>query len=118
MKKFISGLIVGAVAVLIFVSLNKDDVTVNDSKEARAERIASVLEDGWDEFGLFSFGIGDTDPVISIGMDETKSEQELRDYLKENIDKYDLIHYDIEIFQKNIQELEKEHSLSLQNKDI
>ncbi|MCP1161270.1 hypothetical protein [Bacillus infantis] len=119
MKKFISGLMVGVLADLIVnVFLNKDDVTVSDSKEARAERIASVLEDAWDEFGLFSFGIGDTDPVISIGMDKTKSEEELREYLKENIENYDLIYYEIEIFKKDIKELEKEHSLSLQNKDI
>ncbi|MFD2444049.1 hypothetical protein ACFSO7_08625 [Bacillus sp. CGMCC 1.16607] len=119
MKKFISGLMVGVVAVLVVnVFLNKDDVTVSNSKEARADRIASVLRNAWDEFGLFSFNIGDTDPLIWIGMDETKSEQELRDYLEENIDTYDLIYYNIEIFKKNIQELEKEHTLRLQNKDI
>lgn len=44
-------------------------------------------------------------------MDESKSEEELREYLKENIDKYDLIHYDIEVFRMDIEELEKEHSL-------
>lgn len=44
MKKFISGLIVGVVAVMVVnVSFNKDDVTVNDSKEARVDRIVSVL---------------------------------------------------------------------------
>ena len=57
-------------------------------------------------------------PTIWIGMDETKSEQELREYLKENIDKYDLIYYDIEVFKKDIQGLEKEHLLRLQNKEI
>ncbi|WP_077212450.1 hypothetical protein [Bacillus dakarensis] len=114
MKKFISGLIVGAIVVsMINIFINKDDVTVSDSKEARVDRIASVLQDAWDEFGLFSFEIGDTDPTIWIGMDETKNEQELREYLKGNIDKYDLIHYNIEILKKDIQELEKEHLAKL-----
>ncbi len=44
-----------------------------------------VLESAWDEFGLFSFGIGETDAVISIGMDKTKSEDELRRYLNANL---------------------------------
>lgn len=44
MKKFISGLMMGTIAVLMFnVSINKDDLTVNDGKEERVDRIASVL---------------------------------------------------------------------------
>ncbi|MEC1526048.1 hypothetical protein P9D43_29055 [Neobacillus niacini] len=46
-------------------------------------------------------------------MDETKSEQEIRKYIKENIDKYDLAYYNIEIFKKDIQELEKENNKHL-----
>ncbi|WP_419394181.1 hypothetical protein [Cytobacillus praedii] len=114
MKKLISVLVIAVVGVLIFIiHPNKEDVTASDDKEARTNRIASVLESAWDKFGLFSFQIGDTDPTIWIGMDETKSEQDLRDYLKENIDKYDLIYYNVEVFKKNKQELEKEHTMSL-----
>lgn len=114
MKKFISGLIVGVVAIMVVnVSFNKDDVNVNDSKEARVDRIESVLNSAWDKFGLIGFGIGDTNPTITVQMDESKSEQELRGYLQENIDKYDLIHYDIEVFKMDIEEMEKEHSLKL-----
>jgi hypothetical protein len=114
MKKSISVLIIAVVTLLIFdVYINKDEVTTNNDGEVRADRIASVLDDAWDEYGLFSFGIGDTDPVISIGMDETKNEQELREYLEENISKSDLSHYTIEIFKKDIEELEKEHTMSL-----
>lgn len=43
------------------------------------------MEGEWDEFGLFSFGIGETGAVISIGMDKTKSEDELRRYLNDNL---------------------------------
>lgn len=112
MKKFISGLVVGIVAVLVVnISLNKDDVTVIDDKEARVDRIVSVLNSGWDKFGLIGFGIGDTDPTITIQMDNSKSEQELREYLQKNIEKHDLIYYDIEVLKMDIQELEKEHSL-------
>ena len=124
MKKVISILMVVVVAVLIFnVSPNENDVTASDDREARNERVVAVLQTAWDEFGLFSFGIEGDDmdgviPTIWIGMDETKSEQELREYLKENIDKYDLIYYDIEVFKKDIQGLEKEHLLRLQNKEI
>ena len=39
----------------------------------------------WDEFGLFSFQIGITDPAITIGMDQTKSETKLREYLEHNL---------------------------------
>ena len=123
MKKVISVLMV-VVAVLRFnVSPNKNHVTASDDREARNERVVAVLQTAWDEFGLFSFGIEGDDmeaviPTIWIGMDETKNEQELRKYLKDNIDKYDLIYYNIEVFKKDIQELEKERLLRLQNKEI
>ncbi|WP_102272180.1 hypothetical protein [Cytobacillus massiliigabonensis] len=114
MKKLISVLVIAVIGALIFIiHPNKEDVTASNDKEARANRIASVLESAWDKFGLFSFQIGDTDPTIWIGMDETKSEQELRDYLNENIDKYDLIYYNVEVFKKSQQELEIEHAMSL-----
>ncbi|MGE8081983.1 hypothetical protein [Peribacillus loiseleuriae] len=117
MKKFISVLMIVVVVVLIFtVYINKNDVYTNKG-EARADRIASVLHTAWDGFGLFSFQLGETDPTIWIGMDETKSELELREYLEENIDKSDLSHYNIKVFKKNIQELETEHLLYLQNND-
>lgn len=119
MKKYFSGLIVGAVVVLMVnVFLIKYDEIVCDSKEARTDRIAFVLRAAWDEFGLVSFQIGDTDPTIWIGMGENKSEQNLREYLKVNIDKYDLIHYNIEIFKEGLPELETEHSIGIQNKKI
>ncbi|MFD5708657.1 hypothetical protein ACFWGV_21295, partial [Bacillus subtilis] len=53
--------------------------------EANKKTPVEVLESAWDEFGLFSFEIGITDPAITIGMDQTKSEAKLREYLKDNL---------------------------------
>ncbi|MEI5906979.1 hypothetical protein WAK64_07905 [Bacillus spongiae] len=112
MKKFMMGLIAGGVSVfLVTMMINKEDATASDSKEARSDRIAAVLEDAREEYGLFSFGIGGTDPIISIGMDKSKSEQEFRDYLEKNIAVSDLVHYKIEVFKKSIRELEMESAL-------
>jgi predicted Zn-dependent protease len=110
MKKIISGLMVVVVALILIVYTN--------IKEAESYSTASVLESVWDEFGLFSFFIGeeaedinpttgeDLDPTIWIEMDETKSELELREYLEENLSKSDLNHYKIEIAQRSLQEVQ------------
>ena len=124
MKKFISVLLMVIVVVLIVnVFPNKDDVTPGDDKEARNDRVVAVLQTAWDKFGLFSYGIEGVDmegviPTIWIGMDETKSELELRGFLEESIDKTDLRHYDIEVFKKDIRELEKKNLLKFQNQSI
>ena len=68
-----------------------------------------VLDDAWGKFGLFSYGIGETDPVISIGMDKTKSEAKLREYLNENLSDEIKENYKIEIFKEDVHVLEKEH---------
>lgn len=62
-----------------------------------------------DEFGLFSVQIGQTDPAITIGMDHTKSEGKLREYLKENLSREAKEKYKIYIFKDDIVKLEKEH---------
>ncbi|MGM0924713.1 MAG: hypothetical protein ACQEWW_26605 [Bacillota bacterium] len=112
MKKFISVLMIVVAVVIVFnVYSNKDDVSTINDGEARADRIASVLNTGFDKYGLFSFGIGDTDPTIWIVMDEAKSEQELQEYLKENVSKSDLNYYNIEISKRNLQEVEEEHTM-------
>ncbi len=43
--------------------------------EANKKAPEEVLESAWDEFGLFSFQIGITDPAITIGMDQPKVKQ-------------------------------------------
>ncbi|MEC1649458.1 hypothetical protein P9D74_00485 [Bacillus vallismortis] len=75
-------------------------ITLIESNKKAPEE---VLESAWDEFGLFSFQIGITNPVITIGMDQTKSEAKLREYLEHNLsieakEKY----YKIYIFKDDI----------------
>lgn len=45
------------------------------------------MESACNEFGLFSFGIGDTDPVISIGMNKQKVRKDIGIILGENLSK-------------------------------
>ncbi|WP_412677675.1 hypothetical protein [Bacillus swezeyi] len=70
--------------------------------------LKEVLDSAWDKFGLVNYMIGDTDPTISIGMDETKSEERLREYLDQNLPQEAKEKYDIEIIQRDIEALEKE----------
>nr|WP_307894647.1 hypothetical protein [Bacillus swezeyi] len=77
--------------------------------------LKEVLDSAWDKFGLVSYMIGDTDPAISIGMDETKSEERLREYLDQNLPQEAKEKYDIEIIQGDIEALEKK-SLGVANK--
>lgn len=73
-----------------------------------------VIDSIRDEFGLFSVQIGQTDPAITIGMDQTKSEAKLRAYLKDNLSREAKEKYKIYIFKDNIDKLEKEHQEYLQ----
>lgn len=110
MKKFISVLMIAVVVVLMFnIYINKNDVSSDG--ETRAERIADVLNTGFDEYGLFSFEIGATNPTIWIIMDKAKSEQELRKYIEKNVSKSDLSHYNLEISQRSLQVVEREHTM-------
>ncbi|WP_412675166.1 hypothetical protein [Bacillus atrophaeus] len=90
----------------------------SDTDEKSTEDLtAEVLERAWGEFGLFSFEIGRTDPAITIGMDQTKSEAKLREYLNDNLseeakNKYEKIY----IFKDDIDQLEKEQQEYLQEK--
>jgi|GEM_PF-2512637 len=110
MRKFVSVLIIVVVVVIVTnISINKydsssNDNTRNNNDESGGDRIASVLENAWDEFGLFSFGVGDTDQTISIVMDDTKSDVQLKKYLEENVNKTDLNEYNIEITKRSLQD--------------
>ena len=109
MRKFASILIIVVVVVIVTnISINKYDSSSNNNDESKVDRIVAVLENVWDEFGLFSFQIGDTDPKIWIVMDDTKSEVQLKKYLEENINKTDLNQYNIDITKRSIQEVETE----------
>ncbi|XBO85857.1 hypothetical protein AAGG52_19825 [Bacillus licheniformis] len=59
--------------------------TASQAADPNQKTIEEVLLDAFDKFGLVSSVIGKTDPVISIGLDDTRSEEKLREYLDENL---------------------------------
>jgi ribosomal protein S18 acetylase RimI-like enzyme len=69
--------------------LYKKMVSTNDNGRARDERIASVLNAAFDEYGLISSQVGGTDSIM-IEMDEANSEQELMEYTEKSKSKADL----------------------------
>lgn len=91
--------------ILVPVLIMSGIALTESNKKAPEE----VLESAWDEFGLFSFQIGITDPAITIGMDQTKSEAKLREYLEDNLSREAKEKYKIYIFKDDIDKLEKEH---------
>ncbi|MFL0441807.1 hypothetical protein ACH0BE_00790 [Bacillus subtilis] len=105
MKKRLIGFLV-LVPALIMSGIT----LIESNKKAPVE----VLESAWDEFGLFSFQIGITDPAITIGMDQTKSEAKLREYLEHNLSREAKEKYKIYIFKDDIDKLKKEHQEYLQ----
>ncbi|MCS0824781.1 hypothetical protein NX029_12435 [Cytobacillus firmus] len=114
--KSISILIITFVILLLpDVYINKDDVSTNDDVDdkARDERIASVINAAFDEYGLFNSQVGSTESIIRIEMDEANSEQELLEYLEKNISKADLNHYNIKILKRNLKEVQTEHAMLL-----
>ncbi|WP_211263231.1 hypothetical protein [Lysinibacillus contaminans] len=113
MRNFISVFIIVVVVVLVInIDIDKNDsFSSNNDDEKQGNRIASVLDNAWDEFGLFSFQVT-PDSTILIEMDETKSELQLKKYLEENVNKTDLSQYNIDITKKSLQEVETESFMS------
>ncbi|QDQ02432.1 hypothetical protein FOH38_19255 [Lysinibacillus fusiformis] len=110
MRNFISVFIIIVVVVLVInIDIDKNDSFSNNNVdvEKQWDRISSVLENAWDDFGLFSFQ-ATPDSTIFIEMDETKSELQLIKYLEENVNKTDLNQYNIEITKKSLHEVETE----------
>ncbi|MCY8478023.1 hypothetical protein [Bacillus atrophaeus] len=102
MKKKLTVVLIIASSLFMFsIALH----AVNSDKKSPEE----VLDSAWEKFGLFSYGIGGTDPVISIGMDKTKSETKLREYLNENLPDDIREKYKVEVFKEDIKVLEKKH---------
>ena len=75
------------VLLLVVVNINKNYVLIEHDEKACNERIASVLNTAFDEYDLFSFEMNGTDSIIWIQMNEEDSEEELLEYLEENISK-------------------------------
>ena len=109
MRNFISVFIIIVVVVLVInIDIDKNDsFSNNNDDEKQWDRIASVLENAWDDFGLFSFQ-ATPDSTIFIEMDKTKNELQLIKYLEENVNKTDLNQYNIEITKKSLHEVETE----------
>lgn len=102
MKKTVVGILVVASSLFMFsIAL----YAVNGNQKTPDE----VLDNAWEKFGLVSYGIGETDPVISIGMDKTKSETKLREYLNDNLSEDVKEKYKIEVIKEDSKVLEKEH---------
>ncbi len=106
------------VVLVIKIDFDKNDSFSNNNVnvEKQWDRIASVIENAWDHFGLLSFQ-ATPDSTIFIEMDETKSELQLRKYLEENVNKTDLNQYNIEITKKSLHEVETE-SFMMKASDI
>ncbi|MEC3632844.1 hypothetical protein ABEY01_07830 [Bacillus velezensis] len=107
MKKKLIGVLIIVCSVLMY-SIGSHPLKNQRSTE-------EVLQSAWDEFGLFSYGIGETDPVISIGMVKTKSEEELRRYLNDNLSEEAKEEYKVEILKKDINVLERQHEKYLES---
>lgn len=119
MRNIISVFIIIVVVVLVIkIDFDKNDSFSNNNVnvEKQWDRIASVIENAWDHFGLLSFQ-ATPDSTIFIEMDETKSELPLRKYLEENVNKTDLNQYNIEITKKSLHEVETE-SFMMKASDI
>lgn len=99
------------VLLLVAVNINKNYISIEHDEKARNERIASVLNTAFDEYDLFSFEMNGTDSIIWIQMDEEDSEEELMEYLEENISKAELTHYKIKIRKRNLQEVQTEDAM-------
>jgi len=107
-RNFISVFIIIVVVVLVInIDINKNDSFSNNNVEKQWGRIASVLENAGDDFGLFSVQ-ATPDSTIFIEMDETKSELQLMEYLEENVNKTDLNQYNIKISKRSLHEVETE----------
>ncbi|KAB2334440.1 hypothetical protein F7731_14590 [Cytobacillus depressus] len=109
-KKLFGILLLAFIALTIFV-INVDAFKVKSQPNEASvkETTVEVLRSAWDEYGMFSFEIVETDSIISIGMDKAKSEFKLQDYLDKNLPEEAKSKYNIKIFKKDIKELEKEH---------
>lgn len=57
-----------------------------------------VVNSVWDKYEVQSTNIGDTDPVIWIDVYNKNDIELVNDYVKENLSKKDLEHYEVIVF--------------------
>ncbi|KRT93763.1 hypothetical protein ABE068_18360 [Bacillus glycinifermentans] len=110
MQKKIIGFLVLASCLLTFN-------TASSGANLDQKTVEQILDSAWDkdEFGLISYGIGETEPTISISIDKTKNEAKLRAYLNKNLSEEAKKKYDIEVFKMDIKVLETEHQKYLES---
>ena len=101
MKKRLFGILLLAPVLLL---LN----TASQVVDSNLKTTVQVLSNAYDNFGLVSFMIGETEPVISIGLDDTRSEEKLREYLEKSLPPDIKETYEIDIFKRNVEEMKKE----------
>ncbi|MBC8621177.1 hypothetical protein [Bacillus paralicheniformis] len=83
--------------------------TASHAVDSEQKTIEDVLNSAYDKFGFVSYITGsEEDPFISIGLDDTRSEEKLREYLDQNLTAEIKEKYKIEIIKRNVEELKKE----------
>lgn len=63
-----------------------------------------ALELADNKFEMYSYGVGDSEPIISIVLDDKEDENELKKFLKKNIKKSGLNNYSVEIYKRSYEE--------------
>ncbi|MDA7026394.1 hypothetical protein PJ311_07155 [Bacillus sp. CLL-7-23] len=112
MKKRIIGVLILAFCLLTFNTASNATATPN---EKSVEQITIVLDSAWEKFGMFGYQIIETDSTISMGIDKKINKVKLREYLNENLPEEAKEKYEIDIFQKDINILKREHRLESLN---
>jgi len=58
----------------------------------------AVVSSVWDKYGVQSTQIGNTDPIIWIDVYDKNDIPEVEEYVKDNLSKDDLKHYEVNVF--------------------
>ena len=98
MKKRLIGLFFFFFFFLVFCS-TLNFLTL--SEEELDQKVPQVLDSLWKEHGLLHYQIVKTDPTISIGINTSKDIAGLQSILEKKLPKQALENYEIEIFQRN-----------------
>ncbi|MFE5470586.1 hypothetical protein [Bacillus safensis] len=98
MKKRLIGLFFITLCIL---GLSSTPNRLTLSEEELDQKVTQVLDSLWKEHGLLHYQIVKTDPTISIGVDTSKDIAGLQSVLEKKLPKQALENYEIEIFQRN-----------------
>ncbi|APT51245.1 hypothetical protein XJ18_06460 [Bacillus pumilus] len=98
MKKRLIGLFFITLCIL---GLSSTPNRLTLSEEELDQKVTQVLDSLWKEHGLLHYQIVKTDPTISIGINTSKDIAGLQSVLEKKLPKQALENYEIEIFQRN-----------------